>query len=330
MASPFTADVGRLARTFPRAALSVPRAVTRKRVAIVVILAALLAAGYFFWFRDSSLVAIDDVEISGLSYSEEEVTAALTAEAEKMTTLNAEPGALERAVEEYPTVAAVAIDPGFPHHLSVTVTERQPVASIGAGEGVAVAGDGTVLSGVATGDQDLPAIEIENPPSSGRLDGVALAQAEVLGAAPPPLRPAIEEAGVDKEAGVVVGLVEGIEVRFGDSSDAAAKWASAAAILADPKLDQLSYVDVRLPGRPAVGGAPLPEPTAEEAAEAAAAAPPAAPVEPAPVPVDPAAVDPAAAPVDPAAAPPATDPAPVAPAPAPAPATGVAGGAAAP
>jgi cell division protein FtsQ len=330
MASQFTADVGRLARTFPRAALSAPRGLTRRRVAIALILAALLGAGYFLWFRDSSLVAIDEVEVSGLSYSEGEITAALTAAAEEMTTLNAEPAELERAVEEYPTVAAVSIDPGFPHHLSITVTERTPVASIGAGEGVAVAGDGTVLSGVGAGDQELPAIEVSNPPSSGRLDGVARSQAEVLGAAPAPLRPAIESAAVDKDDGVVVGLVEGIEIRFGDSSDAAAKWASAAAILADPKLDQVSYVDVRLPGRPAIGGAALPEPTAEAAAEAAAAAPPAAPVDPAVAPVDPAAVDPAAAPVDPAATAPPPDPAAAATPAAPAPATGVAGGATAP
>ena len=246
------------------------------------VLLAALAAGYFFWFRDSSFVAIDDVEVSGLNYSEEEVTSALTSAAEKMTTLHADPAELERAVSEFPTVASIAIDPGFPHHLAITVTERPPVASIGEGEGVAVAGDGTVLTGVTTEDLKLPPIEIENPPSSGRLGGVGLAQAEVLGAAPAPIRPAIEEASVDKEDGVVVGLAEGIEVRFGDSADAAAKWASAVAILADPKLDQVSYIDVRLPGRPAIGGAPLPEPTAEEAAaEAAAAAPPEAPVDPA-------------------------------------------------
>jgi hypothetical protein len=152
----------------------------------------------------------------------------------------------------------------------------------------------------------------------------------VLGAAPVPLRPAIEAAEIDKETGVVVNLVEGIEVRFGDSSESGAKWAAAAAILADEKLDQLDYIDVRLPGRPAVGGAPLPEPSAEEVATE---------VPEAPVPVDPAATDPAATeaapvPVDPAATAPPADPTATAPAPAPAtqppPASGVAGATAAP
>jgi cell division protein FtsQ len=330
MASPFTADVGRIARTVPRAALSLPRALggglNRKRVILALVLVVALVAAYFLWFRDSSLVAIDDVEVTGVKYQQEEVTAALSAAAEEMTTLNADPGELERAVSEFPTVASVAIDPGFPHHLAITVTERAPVASMGEGQGVAVAGDGTVLAGVTTEDLKLPPIEVERPPASGKLAGVALAQAEVLGAAPDPIRPAIEEARVDKDHGVVVGLTEGIEVRFGDSKDAAAKWASAVAILADPKLDQVSYVDVRLPGRPAIGGAPLPEPTAEEAAAAAEAAPTTVPEEAPVVPVDPAVIDPAAAPVDPAATAPAPDPA----ATAPAPATGIAGGTAVP
>ena len=44
-------------------------------------------------------------------------------------------------------------------------------------------------------------------------------------------------------------------MRFGSSSGAAAKWAAAAAVLADPKLDGLTYVDVRVPERAAAGGA---------------------------------------------------------------------------
>ncbi len=83
-----------------------------------------------------------------------------------------------------------------------------------------------------------------------------LAQAEVLGAAPDPLRPAIEGIGVEGDHGVEVALAAGVELRFGDSRNAEAKWAAAAAILADPKLDQVSFIDLRIPGRPAVGGAP--------------------------------------------------------------------------
>jgi cell division protein FtsQ len=52
-----------------------------------------------------------------------------------------------------------------------------------------------------------------------------------------------------------VGLADGITLRFGDGSDAEAKWVAAARILADGELGGLSYIDLRAPERPAVGGA---------------------------------------------------------------------------
>ncbi len=52
-----------------------------------------------------------------------------------------------------------------------------------------------------------------------------------------------------------VTLRGGIPVRFGNGSRATEKWAAAAAVLADPKLDSLTYLDVRVPERPAAGGA---------------------------------------------------------------------------
>ena len=37
-------------------------------------------------------------------------------------------------------------------------------------------------------------------------------------------------------------------MRFGSASKSTQKWAAAAAVLADPKLTSLAYVDVRVPG----------------------------------------------------------------------------------
>ena len=39
--------------------------VWRRRVLAGVVVAVVLVAGYFFWFRDSSLVAVDEVEVEG-------------------------------------------------------------------------------------------------------------------------------------------------------------------------------------------------------------------------------------------------------------------------
>jgi cell division septal protein FtsQ len=335
MGSTFVADLGRAARAAPRIVIAIPRSRLARRLIVALALLLICAVpSYMLWFRHSSLVAADEVDVTGVSFARAEITAALTDTGEGMSTVAPDVGALEDAVRGYPTVASISVDADFPDRLAIVVNERAPVASVGAGKGVPVAGDGTVLSGVEVGDLELPAIESRSVPASGRLEGVGLAQAEVLGPAPDPMRDAIDGIGVDREHGVEVMLAGGIELRFGDSRNAAAKWAAAAAILADPKLAQLSYIDLRLPGRPAVGGASASALQSEVEEETVAPIP--APAAPAPAThppattadlaagasevADPAAVDTAAA-APPASVPAAADPSP---------ATGVAGSTAAP
>ncbi len=49
-------------------------------------------------------------------------------------------------------------------------------------------------------------------------------------------------------------FTSGIEIRFGDDREATRKWKAAAAMLADPSVTLLSYVDVTAPTRPSTGG----------------------------------------------------------------------------
>jgi hypothetical protein len=80
-----------------------------------------------------------------------------------------------------------------------------------------------------------------------------LAQARVLGAAPAVLRPYLEGSYFG-ESGVDVKLRSGIELRFGDASQAARKWRAAAAVLADPAITALDSVDLHAPSHPAIHG----------------------------------------------------------------------------
>ena len=130
-----------------------------------------------------------------------------------------------------------------------------PTATIGSGsDAVAVGPQGQVLAWLTLPEEiRLPRLPLSEPPQSGQLAGPALEQARVLGAAPPALRPYIESSFYG-ESGVDVELGSGIELRFGDASRAAEKWKAAAAILADPSITALNYVDLRAPGHPAVGG----------------------------------------------------------------------------
>jgi hypothetical protein len=75
-----------------------------------------------------------------------------------------------------------------------------------------------------------------------------------VGAAPDALRALIEGVAYSGDYGIVLTMRGGVELRFGGGGSLDRKWAAIAATLADPELTSLSYLDVRVPERPAVGG----------------------------------------------------------------------------
>jgi cell division septal protein FtsQ len=135
------------------------------------------------------------------------------------------------------------------------LVSSEPVAMIGSGsEAVGVADDGTVLTWLALPeDSKLPQLPLGSAPKGPRVEGSVLEQVRVLAAAPPAFRPYVTGSQFG-ESGVDVELSSGIELRFGSAGDAVRKWRAAAAVLADPSITALDYVDLTSPGRPAVGG----------------------------------------------------------------------------
>ncbi len=136
-----------------------------------------------------------------------------------------------------------------------TLTIELPTSAIGEGEGaVGVSADGRILSEHAPPeDGTLPRLPLSAPPKNGKLSGHMLEQARVLGAAPAPVRPCVSGSFYG-ESGVDVKLRSGIELRFGDATRADEKWASAVALLADPQVTALDYVDLHSPRHPSTGG----------------------------------------------------------------------------
>jgi predicted NAD/FAD-binding protein len=135
------------------------------------------------------------------------------------------------------------------------LVSSRPVAAIGSGESaVAVADDGTVLAWFPVSEgSELPQLPLTSAPQGPRVQGPALEQVRVLAAAPEALRPYIESTRFG-ESGVDVELTSGIELRFGSSVDASRKWRAAAAVLADPSITALDYVDLHSPSHPATHG----------------------------------------------------------------------------
>jgi cell division septal protein FtsQ len=231
--------------------------VMRRRFVVFAVLGVALAALYTFWFRDSSLVAVKTVKVEGVGTGtvDKQLEQALTGAGLKMTTLHVDQAALDEAAKAFPLVESVSIDPSFPSTLTVEVTKRVPAGLIGEGsDAIAVAGDGTILRGQPTGHlQDLPQLPLSEAPKADRLGGPALEQAELLGAAPPALLRYVDHT-FNGPNGVGVTLDGGVELGFADATHAAQKWEAAAAVLSDPDLGPLDYVDLAVPGRPAVGG----------------------------------------------------------------------------
>ena len=243
----------------PKAAPSSPSRLVSRGLTIAFVVGTItlgLAAAYWFWFRDSSLVAVEKVTVDMEGPEAAQVTDVLTRSAQKMTTLHVDEGELAAAVSRYPTVVAIQTEADFPHGLTIEVTDRPPAltASDG-GPAVPVAGDGTLLHGVNASGEELPAIQVDSVPVKGKLEGEPLALAQVAGAAPAPLLPLIEGLAVDSGTGLMVTLKGGLPVKFGDPDELEEKWTAVSAVLANPQVKTLTHLDVRVPQRPSIGGA---------------------------------------------------------------------------
>ena len=252
------AALGRRRLPRPAIALRAPSPRLRLWLIVLALLCLVLAAGYRFWLRDSSFVSVDEVKVSGLTTKDaERVRAALTSAAHTMTTLNVDQERLDEAASHYPVVRGLEVSTDFPHGLEIRVLEHHPAALVElGGDPVPVAGDGTLLRGLPV-EGRLPVIDLEIGARGERLtSSAALHAARVAGAAPGILRSRIETIGARKDDGVVVQLHEGPELIFGDGTRAHAKWIAATRVLADPEAEGATYIDVRLPGRPAAGGLP--------------------------------------------------------------------------
>lgn len=219
----------------------------------VIVLAALLVGGWL-WLRDSSLVAVTRVTVTGVSGPDAgPIRSALIGAARGMTTLDVNMAQLRTAASPYPVVADVHISTQFPHGMRIQVVERPPVALVSvAGRSLPVAGDGTLLHDLNPGSS-LPIVPISVPPGGTRLTGSALQAIRLLAAAPAPLLVRVEQVTTVAGHGLVAKIRGGPSVYFGDASDARAKWVSASEVLADPGSTGAVYVDVTDPVRPAAG-----------------------------------------------------------------------------
>lgn len=251
------AVAGNAIRLVPRVALALPP-VWRRGLVIALAVAVSLAAGWFLWFRDSSFASVEKVRIAGVSGPQSQTIRRALADAGLgMTTLHVREGDLRAAVSDYPIVRSVSAQGDFPHVLRIQVHLNLPVGALKTASGrIPVAADGTVLRDVPL-TPGLPVLSTAAaaPPtrvSSGRQLWLVTAVAT----APADLRGRVKQVLVRGDDGLVAIMRRGPDLIFGDASRMRAKWMAAARVLADASAKGATYIDLRLPERPAAGGLP--------------------------------------------------------------------------
>jgi len=229
----------------------------RLRIALLAALGVLvLAGGALLFLRHSSLASVRRVRISGVHGADAaQIDAALTRAARGMSTLDVKRGALLAAVAQFRVVRDLRLSPSFPHGLRIHVIEQPPVAVLlAAGARTAVAADGVVL-GPALVAGALPSVHmggVDPLPGQHVADASVRSELSVLGAAPHTLLGWVQRVFMGPE-GLTVTMRDGLAIYFGNATRPHAKWIAAARVLADPSSAGASYLDVRLPERPAAG-----------------------------------------------------------------------------
>ena len=246
------------ARTGPRARPGARkrRLSRRARLALLATVAlCILLAGAWTWFRNSPLVAVQQVTVSGQSGADAgQISAALDSAARTMSTLDVQLGRLRRAVAPYPVVKDIRVTTQFPHGMHIEVIEHVAVGAIDAGgQKVAVAPDGTLMRDVAV-SQSLPTIPVSVAPAGTRVTtGPAAGAIKLLAAAPGELLPKISQVTTVAPHGLVAQVRGGPSIYFGDATHLSQKWIAAAEVLGDPGSAGAGYIDVTDPQRPAAG-----------------------------------------------------------------------------
>jgi len=206
-------------------------------------------------FRDSSLVAVEHVTITGANGPDAPaIRSALRSAARNVTTLDVQVSQLRSSLSSFPEVKGLRVSAQFPHRLTIHVIERLPVAVIQLGpRQVAVAGDGTILHGIPV-TSPLPVLPASVPPVGRRLTEPSLAgDLDVLAAAPYRLLSRVSQVTSGTGHGLVAQIRGGPSIYFGAPTDLASKWIAASEVLGDASSNGAAYIDVSDAEHPAAG-----------------------------------------------------------------------------
>jgi cell division protein FtsQ len=232
----------------------------RRRAALTLAAATLLAIGALYWLATGPVLAVHGVSVSGYDRPDQaDLVSALTAAAGDGTIIVPSTGEMQVAARRFPWVASISVSRSWPRGLSVRVTQATPAAVASDGTtSVLVAQDGRVLGPLA-GKPGVGWVRLASPPPSpGQLlPEPALPAVAFIGAAAPSIAKQVRQLSVDSGGRLEGRLADGVELRLGTPDRLVAKARALALVLAsarhDGTLANASYIDLTVPVRPAVG-----------------------------------------------------------------------------
>lgn len=195
----------------------------------------------------SSWLATGQVSVDGEStLSDREVVAAASVEL-GTPLIRLDLDAIERRVSALPPVAAVKVHRDWPSTLSISIAERQPIATLtSSGRWWALDAEGVLFRRVPQPSAHLPVVEVADSSEDAVVQGVA----SVIAALPPDLLAKVKRLIASSMDSITLDLEDGQEVRWGSSAETQQKVKVLRVLL----LQRAAVYDVSVPAQPTTAG----------------------------------------------------------------------------
>ena len=231
--------------------LAVRKAETRKRLKWVLIATAVIAIVVGgLAVLGSSLFDVQDVEVEGAVYTDEEALAGIVEDLRGSPVLRIDTDDVERRVEQIPWVRDARVTTDFPHGVKIEILERQPVLAFEGQDGRfrVIDDEGRVLD--VLGGQPVEYLRLTSSEGPSLAAGQFApegfgAAASLVQALTPRMAARAESVSVTPDGSDLrLMLRGGTEVRFGAAEDLIVKLVRLQTVLEEHAGEPLSVIDV--------------------------------------------------------------------------------------
>jgi cell division protein FtsQ len=220
------------------------------------LLASLTAIGAAGWGATMTpLFEMRTLHVSGNRHLTDAEVARLAGLSRSTNVLWLRGGAVAHRIEQDPWVLRARVARSLPGTVSVSIQERRPVALVESGRSLLlVSGDGVVL-GQARASVRLPVIHVSGARLAvgNRLPGTS-AELVVARSLPVAVRGKVQRITTPNRGGLTLILRGGVQVLYGDGSEAGSKGRALSSLLSWAKKEgvRADRIDLRAPAAPAL------------------------------------------------------------------------------